>query len=466
MPGTKTKTAVAALLALILAAPAIAQQAKEPAQTGPAKVTAAAKKPAPADPATLEEMSRQAYEQEKWVSYYGANIKLLNQRPYEPEYMLNVIAACALLNRKNTAYHYFLKMQQQGLSYDLNQNPDTMNIRDTEVYEYLNNLMIEAGKTGGIVEPVFTLDAEHAGPVAITWDASRDRFLVGTQSKGAIIAMSDDGESELLIQADIGNGLWAIKGLHADAQNNRLWVSSAAVPEFSAYQAADKGRGALFEFDLKTLELMRRFEVPADGSPHVPGPIAVAGSGDVYMLDLGNSLVYRKAANADRLQVFISIPEMKAPQDIAVTPDNARLYIGDLYKGVLVVDPAQQSSVMLTVPETMNMGRIQSLIYDEGHLVITQNGFEPERVMRLKLDASGGEILSITSIASAMTDFATPGNATVRGDHVYYFAIARTESDDRAKEPMTLLRSPLVYENDAPPAEMQKALDKFQPEKG
>ena len=149
MPRTKTITAVAALLAVILAAPAIAQQAKEPAQTGPAKVTAAAKKPAPADPATLEEMSRQAYEQEKWVSYYGANIKLLNQRPYEPEYMLNVIAACALLNRKNTAYHYFLKMQQQGLSYDLNQNPDTMNIRDTEVYEYLNNLMIEAGKSRG-----------------------------------------------------------------------------------------------------------------------------------------------------------------------------------------------------------------------------------------------------------------------------------------------------------------------------
>jgi hypothetical protein len=65
-----------------------------------------------------------------------------------------------------------------------------------------------------------------------------------------------------------------------------------------------------------------------------------------------------------------------------------------------------------------------------------------------------------------MTNFANPGNATVRGDHVYYFANVRTESDDRTNEPMTLLRSPLTYENDAPPAEMQKALDKFQPEKG
>jgi hypothetical protein len=464
MSRTKTITALAALFAVILAAPAIAQQEKAPPQTGPAKAAAPAKKPAATAPAVLEEMSRQAYEKEKWVSYYGANIKLLNQRPFEPEYMLNVIAACALLNRKTTAYHYFLRMQQQGLSYDLNQNPDTMNIRDTEVYTYLNDLMIQAGQAGGIVEPVFTLDEEQAGPVVVTWDESRNRFLAGTQSNGAIVAISDDGNSEVLIQADVGNGLWAIKGLHADAQNNRLWVSSAAIPGFSAFQEADKGRGALFEFDLKTLELIKRYDVPADGSLHEPGPIAVADSGDVYMLDQGVSQVYRKAGDADRLEVFIGIPEMTTLQGIAVTPDNARLYVSDLWKGVLVVDPEQQSSVMLAVPETMNMGRIQSITYDQGHLVITQSGFMPERVMRLKLDASGGEVLSVSSIASAMADFADPGDATVRGEHVYYFASPRNDNGDRANEPMTLLRSPLVHENDTPPADMKKALDKYQPE--
>ena len=464
MSRIKTTTALAAIFAVILAAPAIAQQERALPQTGSAKVAAPAKKRAATAPAALEEMSRQAYEKEKWVSYYGANIKLMNQRPYEPEYMLHIIAACALLERKETAYYYMLKMQQQGLSYNLDQNPDTTNIRDTEVYEYLNDLMIKAGQPGGIVESVFSLDKEHAGPAAITWDESRSRFLVGTQSKGAIVAISDDGDSEVLIQADIGNGLWAIKGLHADTKGNRLWVSSAAVPEFSAFQATDKGRGALFEFDLKTLELIKRYDVPVDGLLHEPGPIAVAGSGDVYMLDQGVSQVYRKAADADRLEVFIGIPEMTTLQDIAVTPDNARLYISDLWKGVLVVDPAQQSSVMLAVPETMNMGRIQSLTYDQGHLVTTQSGFMPERVMRLKLDASGGEVLSVSSIASAMADFTHPGDATVREDHVYYFASPRNDGGSSANEPMTLLRSPLVHENDAPPADMQKALDKYQPE--
>ena len=462
MPRTIITTAVAALIAITLSATVIAQQAQQ--QPPAASVTVPAKKPSVLDPAVLEEMSAKAYEKKKWVSYYGANIKLLNQRPYEPEYMLNVIAACALLERKSTAYHYQLKMQQQGLAYDLNQNPDTVNIRDTEVYEYLNDLMIKAGKAGGVVEPVFTLDEEHAGPAAITWDESRGRFLVGTQARGAILAVSDDGDSKVLIQADVGNGLWAIRDLHADAKSNRLWVSSAAVPEFSAFQPNDKGKGALFEFDLETLELIKRYDVPADGVLHEPGPIAVAGSGDVYMLDPAASLVFRKASGADRLEAFMGIPEMTALQDITVAPDNARLYVSDIWKGVLVVDPEQQTSVMLTVPEIMNMGRIQSMNFDQGHLVITQSGFVPERVMRLKLDASGGEILDVSAIASAMTDFVHPGAATVRGDHVYYFASPRIEDGNHANRPLTLLRSPLVRENEAPPKEMQEALDKYQPE--
>lgn len=460
MPRTRTVTAVAVLAALILNTTALAQQAA-PAQTAPVPDQPKSHKPATPDAAALEEMSREAYEQKNWVKYYGANINLLNQRPYEPEYMLHVIAACSLLDRKNTAYFYMLKMQRQGLAYDLNDNPDSANIKNTEVYEHLNNLMITAGQMTGVVEPVHKLDARYTGPMALTWDESRGRFLVGTQSSGTIIAVSESDDSEVLMQADVENGLWAIKDLHADVKNNRLWVASAAVPRFSAFQAADKGRGALLEFNLKTLDLIHRFELPADGLQHEPGPITVAGTGDVYMLDLPTSRVYRKAAGGDRLEVFIGTPEMDSLQDIAVTPDNARLYISDLYKGVLVVDPVQQSSVMLTVPESMNMGRIQSLVYDQGHLVITQAGFRPERVMRLKLDASGGNILNVASIASAMTGYTHPEDSVVRGDQVYYFARPGNENSNSVDQPRVLLRSPLTDEPVTSQESMQQALEKY-----
>jgi len=70
--------------------------------------------------AVLEEQSREAYAADKWVAFYIANMKLSELRPFEPEYMVNIIRACALLDRKSTAYHYMLKMQQQGMTYDFN----------------------------------------------------------------------------------------------------------------------------------------------------------------------------------------------------------------------------------------------------------------------------------------------------------------------------------------------------------
>lgn len=447
----------AALTTVILSSNVYAQESSKPV---PAVQKAAATAPKIVDIESLEEDSRKAYADEKYVSYYVANMKLLEQRPYNPEYMQRVIVACAQLNRLTTAYHFMLKMQQQGFSYDLNQDPDTENIRNTEVYTHLNDLMIEAGLPEGEAETVYTLAGKYADSAAITWDETRGRFLVGTQSEGAIVALSDEGAADVLIRADDENGLWAIKGLHADAENNRLWVSSAAVPGFSAFQPTDKWRGALFEFNLETLELVNRFNLPVDGARHELGPMAVTDSGDVYIIDHEASVVYRKAADGDRLEVFVGSREMHTLRAIAVTPDNSRLFVSDTHKGVLVVDPVDFSSAILSAPENTNMGGISGLAYDRGHLFISQSGFQPERVMRLKLDSSGSKVVNVTPIASAREEFNGPGSAAIKGEHVYYFANLGGADASRGKKPTLVMRSPLSSENEAPSEAIQKAMEK------
>jgi len=374
---------IVTLTALLLALPLQAQQQPASNQVSP--------KPAQPESRTfpkteiaesvaeLEENSRQAYADGKYVRYYVANMKLHELRPYEPSYMENIVAACALVNRPKTAFHYLLKMQRQGLAMDLSKNPDTESIRHNEVWTYLNDLMIEAGVASGEGEVVFTLPAEFSRPVAISWDESRGQFLVGTESNGAVVAVSQDGSTQVLIKANDENGLWAIRGLHADSKNNRLWVSSAAVPAFSAYHATDKGRGALFEFDLKTLELKGRFNLPVDGQYHDLGPMAVA-------------------------------------------PDHGKLYGADSDMGILVVDPVQQRHTMLTGPEDLNLGAISGLFYSQGKLLMLQNNIQPQRIMGLELDASGTKIVSVTPVAIALEEFDRPAFGTIMGDDVYYFA--------------------------------------------
>ena len=444
----------AALSTLLLTFSLQAQQSPEPAQVNPKDAQTGSSTSSKAKKiqsvAELEENSRQSYADGKYVRFYAANMKLHELRPYEPRYMENIIAACALVNRPTTAYHFLLQMQQQGFSNDLSKNPDTESIRSTEVWTYLNDLMIEAGVPNGRGDVVFTLPAEFSSPAAISWDESRESFLVGTESDGTVLAVAQDGSTKVLIRANDENGLWAIRGLFADNENNRLWVSSAAVPAFSAYQASDKGLGALFEFDLETLELKGRYNMPSDGQTHELGPIAVSGDGDIYVADLAQPVVFRKTAKGEQLTAFVGNKDLVGLRDIAVSPDSGKLYIADSAMGIMVVDPVQQTSAMLTGPENLNLGAISGLFYNKGNLIMIQNGFQPQRIMRLELDANGANIVKVIPLAIALDEFDRPAFGTVKGEEVYYFA----NPDD--EQPVKVMKTPLDPGDSIETPEMRK----------
>ncbi len=451
---------IAALSVLLLTVSLQAQQSPESEQASSEGNQAGSQAPAKIkiveSVEELEEKSRQSYADEKYVRYYVANMKLHELRPYEPRYLENIVAACALVGRQRTAYHYMLQMQRQGLANDLSQNPDTESIRNTEVWTYLSDLMTDAGAPNGRGDVVFTLSAEQAGLSAISWDESRELFLVGTENTGSVIALSQDGSERVLIEANDENGLWAIRGLFADSENNRLWISSAAVPAFSAYRDTDKGRGALFEFDLKTLKLKGRFDLPSDGQVHELGPIAVSGDGDIYVADLAQAVVFRKTAQGQQLIPFIGNHTLVGIRDLAVSPDNGKLYVADSDMGILVVDPANQTSAMLAVPDDLNLGAISGLFYSEGFLVMIQNGFQPQRIMRLELNADGSAVTKFTPLAIALAEFDRPAFGTIRGEDVYYFA------NTGENQPVKVMKTPLEPDDSIESAEMRRIKEKIE----
>jgi len=422
MPRSLIAGIAVAIAVFLFTAPSQAQSTSEQPATAKKEVESKSGVKQQQEAAELEKQSQEAYAAEKWVAYYVANMKLSELRPYEPEYMVNIIRACARLGRKSTAYHYMLKMQQQGMSYDFSSIEDTVGIRDTEAYGYINNLLIEAGKPAGVAAAVFDLPEQASDYQAIAWDGSRNRYLVGTQAEGALIAISEEGETELLLEADEENGLWSIMGLSVDEERNRLWISSSATPHFSEFSAADKNHGALFELDLETLEILGRINLPVDALSHELGSVAVTSDGHVYVIDRATPIIYQKLPDSDRLEAFFGSPELIELRDIAVTPDNSRVFVADAYKGILVIDPTVQRAGLLTGPETLNLGGINAIEYQNGHLFLVQGGFDPQRIVRLQLDGAGAGVEGVVPMVIALAEFDQPGPATIRDDQLIFFA--------------------------------------------
>lgn len=407
----------------------------------------------PENPAELEQKSRQAYADGQYLPFYIANLKLHKMRPHVPQYMINLVRASALLEKSNTAYHYMHTMQQQGLSFDFNSTEDTQNIRGTQAYDYMNNLMIEANKPAGEGVVAVTLAGSPQDYGALAWDASRERLLVGTIREGKLLAVADDGSTEVLLQANDDNGLWSITGLAVDADRQRLWVSSSASAAFEGFSAADANRAALFEFDLATMELIGHSYVPVDALHHQLGSVACTGNGDVFVIDTVTPIVYRKVPGKNRLEAFVSSSHLARFGDLAVTPDGSRLFVADPIMGVFLVDPKAQRASMLSGPDTLNLAGIEGIAYADGKLFVVQGGITPQRLMRLALDPMGAAVTEVSPMAIALEPFDGPSKAAVRGGDLYYFA---NQGSAAADEEAVIMRTALDAGGSIQPPDLEQ----------
>ena len=397
----------------------------------------------PDDVAGLEEVAKQAIADDNGLRLLQSTILLRRQQPYAPRHMVNMVRAYAMMDKPTSAYHYMLQMQQQGLSYDFDQLEETINLHGTEVYDYLKDLLIRSGEPAGEAEPAFEIEPDHALPSAIAWDESRERFLVGTAREGAVLAINENGKAKELLAADVGNGLWSIMDIEVDEANNRLWLSSAAIPLFSGYSDANAGHSGLFEFELDSLEAVGRYLVDRDGEPHVLGAIALDTDGDVYVGDRENAVLYIKKAGSDGIAPFVADQTLSGFRDIAISADGKRIYLADADKGILVIDPENETAVMLEGPDTLNLGGIEGLFHVGSELIIVQSGIQPQRLMSLVLDSTGGKVQEVRPMAIALQWFDRPSRGTIRGDSVYYFADAALPEPGAPPKEVTVLRTAL-----------------------
>jgi hypothetical protein len=392
--------------------------------------------------------ANQAYLAKDHMAFAKIMKQIHTLRPYNSDYMYQLVMALALLDQKSAAYDQMLRMQRQGLSYDFLASDDSMNIRGTEVFDYVNDLMKMAANPVGEAEPVFTLPVSVSMPEAISWDETRQKFLIGTITDGGILAVGEDGETVELLKANKDNGMWSVFDILVDAPANRLWVTSAASPGFKALNPADKGQSALFEFNLETLELVQRHPVPADGKPHNLGNMVLSPTGDIFIVDRALPIVYKLQAGQEQIKPLLASREMVSMRGIAMQPDGNLMYLADRELGILVVDLKKGVAGKLVVPETLNLGGIEGLYLWENHLIVIQNGIKPQRVMRLELDAAGTSVTAVRPLGVAMPGFDYPSYGVVRGKDLYFYANSQWPGGPSERKPVTVVRTTMDSSGD------------------
>ncbi len=370
----------------------------------------------------LKKLASKAYAQKKYRAFVRIMQKLHQVRPLDTEYMYQLTLAYSLVDDKTAAYDMMLSLQRQGAAYDFDSTEDSQNIRGTQVYQYVNDMMISAAKPGGELAPVVKLPNDIVLPEAIDWDPLNKAFLIGTVSDGRIIRITESGEVTPLFTANSVNGMWAIYDIKVDAKRNIFWVSSAAVPNFSAYKSTDFGRSALFKFNLKSGRLIKRYPMALDGNPHYFANLALADNGTVYIASSQAPIVYKMEVEDKSPKIFIAQPDLLSIRSIVLNKNNDYLYLSDYSKGLFIINLETGEMRHPVMPETLNSSGIDGMYRWGDSLVVIQNGFNPARVMRLELDEAGIEVKGMAPLLISQPLFDNPNYGVMRGDQLYFFA--------------------------------------------
>lgn len=275
----------------------------------------------------------------------------------------------------------------------------------------------------------------------IAFDAAKGRFYISSVRYGKIVSLSADGTAKGGIVEFVSSGqpdMWAILAIHADAKRRILWATTAAMPEFAGYRAADEGKSALLKYSLDSGALLKRYDLPPGGK-HALGDITLGASGDVFVSD-GYGPVYWVEHRADRLEVLVPPGTFNSPQTPALSADGRRLFVPDYSRGISLVDLATRQVKLLEHPATLSLGGIDGLYLVGRTMIATQNGTTPPRVVRLQLDTGLTRIESGEVLEANWDGLGDPTHGVVVGSDFYFIVNAGWDNPSKGAPAIRRLR--------------------------
>lgn len=265
----------------------------------------------------------------------------------------------------------------------------------------------------------FTIDDPALIPEGIVFDEADDRFFLGSIPKFKIIRSDEQGRYTDFTD-EKSDGLRKVLGLRIDHKRRILWAASILnSPAPPGIDESEIGWSGIFKYDLRTGKLIKKYTIHEPGKSHLLNDLAVTQKGDVYITDSDEGTVYRILKEKDILELFIKPGHFIYPNGIALSDDEAFLYVASMGT-VKRVDISSGRVTPLKTPDTVSMYGIDGLYLYKHTLIAVQNGLM--RLCRFYLNEEGDSVVRADILEMNNPELNVPTTGTIAGDTFYYIA--------------------------------------------
>jgi hypothetical protein len=414
----------------------------------------------------IQELAEKTLQAEQYARYEQVMKRLVELRPFDPVFKLNLAKAYALQDKKSEAYNDLIALQKAGLSYPVADHPGFDLIKDTNVFTYIEEGMQQNATAFGEGERAFTVSHHYSGMLFenLAWDSAGQRFLLGSVRSGAVYQYTESGGFEEYMPAgNPASGPWGVIDLVVDQNNDLLWLASATLPHYNGTTQQNFGRAMISKVKLSSGEVLQNLMMPVSNQPRLITALHVTQSGDLYFVNAFDSTFFQIKQGTNTVNPVVALPAMTSIKAITSNTDESLLYVSDYELGLFVINTETWQVAPLVKGTSGFFAGINDLFYDDGDLVGIQSGVQPARLMRyvLKQDLL---LQNLFPIEASHPDFDHLGNGVLVGDHVYYAANTQWTKinglgrllPDTSWEPLKVMKSPTRYRMEEHMLQQQK----------
>ena len=362
-------------------------------------------------------LAREAYQAGNHAAFYENMLKAHELHPYHQGLLYQTGIAAALNQNPEQAIDFLLRAIQIKADFDLS-HPDLASLQGDPSFE---KLKLEQTK---LLEPVihsdtaFLVNDRSLHVESIAAGESNQVFYLASIHKQKIVRI--DGRGNMSDFTTSGqDGLTSVFGIKIDPSRKTLWACSSPTremehPDSSAFSA-------VFQYDLRSRKLMRKFESDEYRNSQF-GDLTLSPSGDVFISDGENNVIFKVNESTGRLEPFFTSTEFWNIQGISFDNSGKYLYIADYVRGIFRLDTEIKSLKHLPQQFPLSTKAIDGLIFYDNCLIAIQNLVHPMRVTQYTLDARGENLIGYKVIDRGHPAYNEPTTGCLVGDTLFYIA--------------------------------------------
>lgn len=386
-----------------------------------------------------------AQEAKDTASFYHQIVKAHSFHPYHPTILYQAGVASALNRKYDEALHYLKKVTQLKANVDLERaefNPLKTNSQYAEIKQTQADLLKPIIQS----DTAFVIRNRTLHIESISKGATPNTFYCGSIHRRKIISVDNTGKYSDFTSSG-QDGLTSVFGVKVDKKNNILWACSSPMQEMENFDST--ARSAVFRYDIKSKKLLAKY-LPEGNRDFIFGDLTLDHSGNVFISDSKNNIIFKIDRSSDKLEEFFTSKEFWNLQGITVTPDNKYLFISDYISGIYKLELASKKLIRLKENFDLSTKSIDGLSFYNNSLIAIQNFIYPMRVTQYFLNSDQDALTEYKIIDKAHPAFNEPTIGFVDGNDFYYVANSLWSgyTDDHKLKPEDQLQDVVILKSD------------------